>query len=36
VLNQDRLISLGLVLPPWGQALAQFVKAVNIPLATHP
>jgi dTDP-4-dehydrorhamnose reductase len=35
VLNQDRLISLGLVLPPWSQALAQFVKAVHAPLVSH-
>jgi len=35
VLNQDRLISLGLVLPQWSQAAEQFVKAAQEPLATR-
>ncbi len=35
VLSQGQLISLGLVLPQWGQALAQLVKVTHLPLATH-
>jgi dTDP-4-dehydrorhamnose reductase len=35
VLSQDRLISLGLVLPQWHQALAQFVKDAHVSLATR-
>jgi dTDP-4-dehydrorhamnose reductase len=35
VLSQDRLRSLGLVLPEWNQALTQFIKTVHMPLASR-